>query len=199
MPPSPPSHAAPAPPDMLQSLRSTERPSNSNREQSLAYFQPPFLSPIMEASSPVLSHSSQASNTNLRRSTAIRRSSSTESVSHLHISPAKSSNSGTPTPSQSSRYLNLHRTASSGPDLSMALGSDDDLHMKNATNEQYHGSPAADSDSSIASFYYNSPVQKPVTLQRHPVNLISLHPTGPAAFYPGPVRGAGYSIRTDTR
>ena len=194
MPPSPPSHVAPTPPVMLQSLRPTERPSNSNREHSLAYFQSPFLSPIKEAISPVLSHSS--SNTNLRRSTAIRRSSSTESVSRLNISQARSSNTGTPAPSQS-RYFNLHRTASSSPDLSMDLGSEDDLHMRNATNEQYHESPAADSDSSIASFDYNSPVQRPV--QKHPVKLISLHSTGPAAFYPEPVRRAGYSIRTDTR
>lgn len=141
-----------------------------------------------------------------------------ESYSSLYISPAaESSNTVKTTPSPSSYYKNLHhhQTAASyaGPDLSTkAFGiqhdneeeededDEDGFYMENTTNEQhYHG--LRDSDTSFASFYYSfppvqTPVQKP---QQHPVKLIStLHSTGPAAFYAGPVRGAGhYSIRTD--
>ena len=61
--------------------------------------------------------------------------------------------------------------------------------MENNTNGQYHGPHTADSDASIASFYYNSPVQTP--LQRYPgVKHLSQHSTGATAFYAGPVRGA---------
>ena len=168
---------------MPQSLGPTEYPSDSysNRGQSLTYFQPPFLSPIMEASSPELSFLS--SNINLHRSSAIRRSSNPESTSS-YISPAESSNTG---PSAPSTYFNRHhRTVSPGPDFSNSLGSDDDFYAKNTTNGQYHGSAAAASDASIASFYHNSPVQRPVP--RHPVKLISPHLTDPTANgqYHGP-------------
>ena len=109
------------------------------------------------------------------------------------MSPAESSNTGTTSTLLPSSYFNLHRTASPGPNLSRALGSESYLYMENTTNGQYHGLPAAGSDALIESYYYNSPIQRPV--QRHPVNPISLHSTGPGAFYAGPVRGAGYSIR----
>lgn len=89
---------------------------------------------------------------------------------------------------------------SSIPDLSMALGSEDDeFYMENTTpmtrNGLHYGHLSADSDGSFASFYYNSssPVQTPLAVQRYPANLSSLHsPTGPSEFYAGPVRGAGY-------
>jgi len=104
--------------------------------------------------------------------------------------PAEASNTFTTTP------------ASSGPDLSKALGSEDDeFYMEDtmAMNGLYHGHlSTADSDGSFASFYYNSPVQTPV--QKHPARLSSLLSTGPSEFYAGPVRGAGYySIKTDTQ
>lgn len=208
IPPPPPSHAAPAPPVMPQSLRPTvtERPSDSNRQQSLSQFQFPFLSPIKEASSPAQSSSSSSK---LHRSPAIRRSSNPESVSssmHTSISPAESSNTGpgvitsTQSPSSHFNHHHHHRRTRTAPspdtDLSKAFGSEhDDFYMEDTMNGQCQGPPAsaADSDTSIASFYYNS--------QRYPVTLMptSLHPN---AFYAGPVRGAGagyYSTRTDTR
>jgi hypothetical protein len=133
-----------------------------------------------------------SSNINLRRSPAIRRSSNSESVTSLHISPAESStNTVTLIPSNSSHF-NLHRTASPDSDLSKALGSEDDFYYTEDTaNGQCHGlgPPAADSDASIASFYYNSPVQSLRPVQRHPV--MPLHSTATSAFYAGPVRGAG--------
>jgi len=194
IPPPPPSHAAPAPPVMPQSLRLREFPSDSNREQPLPCFQ--FLPPIKEASSPLAVQSFSSSNINLRRSPAIRRSPSPEIISSLHISPAESStnntNTGASAPSPSS-YFNLHRTWSPGPDLSDALGSEDEFYVPvedTMSGGQYHGLPATDIDASSASFYYNSPVQRPVK------PLVPLHPTGTAAFYAGPVRGA---VRADTQ
>ena len=69
--------------------------------------------------------------------------------------------------------------------------------MEDTTNGQYRRPPAADCNAPVASFYSNYPFQTPV--QRYPGKLISLRSAGAAAFYPGPVRGAGYPVRTDSR
>ena len=118
----------------------------------------------------------------------------------------------TPSPSSSSHF-NPHRTVSPGPDLSRAFGNEDeDFYMENTTTTttttttngqlKYYGLPMVGSDASFTSFYcYNSPVQLPVL--KHPAKISTslVHPTGPSAFYAGPVRGAGYysNSRTDTR
>lgn len=180
MPPPPPSHAAPAPPIIPRGLRSTERPSGSN---SLTYFQPPpFLSPIKESSP---TQSSSSSNASLRRSRAIRRSNS-ESIS-------SNPNPGILTASPPS-YFDLHRTASSSSDHSLA-----DMYMEvNATDRIDHGPSPLDSDASNPSYYHNSTAQRPVRM--NPVRVLPLRSTtDPAAFFPGPVRGAGYRNRGYTR
>ena len=105
---------------------------------------------------------------------------------------------------------------------SSTLGSEDDFYLENSsTNGQYDHEPIPtnDMDASIASIYYNnSPIQTtpharvPLAnnnnntnnnntgLWQSAVKLIPLRSTaGPAALYPGPVRGAGYySVRTDS-
>lgn len=191
---------------MPQSLRPTGDHSN-NRKQSIACFQSQFLTPIKEASSPSRSSLSSNNTTTLRRSLAIRRCSNPDSVSSSsqHISPAAADSSSTtvlsPSSSSYSNNLQSHRTASPSPSYSNTLGlggggSEDDFYME-STNGQYH----EPSDTSIAaSFYYNnnnhSPVQTPHAIVPQKRQLRS---AGPAAFYAGPVRGAGYySIRTDS-
>lgn len=169
IPPPTPSYAAPTPPVMPRSLRPTELAGGSNREHSLAYFQP--LSPIKEAS---LTHLYSSSNVSLSRSSAIRCPSIPGSITSLENSNANTS------------PLSYHRTASPDSDHESEA---DDIYMEvTATNGHDHG--LSDSDSSNPSFYYNPPVQGPVPL--HPVRLISTD--DPAAFFTGAVGGAGYLI-----
>ena len=162
MSPPPPSHAAPASPVMPQIPRPTERPSERNRKQSLTYCQPPFLPPIKEGSSSSPEQSFSSTNIKLRRSTATRRSSNPWSFSSLYIFPTESSYPVTsPSPSSLNHY-DFHQTASPGPDLPRAFGSDsedeDFYSMENTTTTngqlKYHGIPTADSDASLTSFYY---------------------------------------------
>ena len=174
--PPPPSHAAPIPP--IPPRGTTECLSG---EATLANFLPrSSLYPIREASP---SNSYSSSNTSLRRSLALtRRPSNPESNSpHRSI----------PSPSQPIQlppdYSDLHRTSFQNSELSLAL----DVETEEAFYDPYLDFTPPDSTryySGISptngdwdeSFYYTSP---------QPVRAMS---PNPAAFFPGPVRGAGY-------
>jgi len=171
IPPPPPSHAAPTPPVMPPSLRPTELAGGSNREHSLAYFQPPSsLSPIKEAAP---THPYSSSNASLSRSSAVRRPSNPGSITSLENSNANTS------------PLSYHWAASPDSDPE---SEEDDIYTEVTIDGYDHG--LSDSDSSNPSFYYNPPVQGPMPL--HPVRLVSTD--DPAALFPGAVRGAGYLI-----
>lgn len=157
-----------------------ERPRErkNSREQSLPFFQSPFLAPIKEANSPgpsPLSSTTDVNVVNIHRSPAVRRSSNPESFSSSQYIPP----SEPPGPSHSAVQVTTTATTAAiplappssnfnlpGPDLSRAFEMEDgeDFYMANAAasntnlNGLYLGHPkAADSDASCASFYYNPP------------------------------------------
>ena len=162
-----------------------ERPRErkNSREQSLPFFQSPFLAPIKEANSPgpsPLSSTTDVNVVNIHRSPAVRRSSNPESFSSSQYIPP----SEPPGPSHSAVQVTTTTTAAAaiplappssnfnlpGPDLSRAFEIEDgeDFYMANAAasntnlNGLYLGHPkAADSDASCASFYYNPPGPAP--------------------------------------
>lgn len=165
------------------------RERNNTREQSLPFFQSPYLAPIKEAISPGPSPLSSTNDVNIHRSPAVRRSSNPESFtsSSQYIPPAAEPPPG---PSHSAVHVPTTTAIPSapsssnfnlpGPDLSRAFEIEDgeDFNLannittiSNTKNGLYLGVPkAADSDASFgSSFYYNVPGPPPLPPPPFPV------------------------------